>query len=333
MPWKGEKNPYFIWLSEIILQQTRVQQGLPYYNRFTEKYPNVGALAAADDDQVFKLWEGLGYYSRCRNLLKTARIVSNDYAGKFPADYELLLKLPGIGPYTAAAIASFAFGLPEAVVDGNVYRVLARFFGIDTPIDTTIGKKIFSAKAFELLAHKESALYNQAIMDFGATVCLPNNPLCGVCVFNKQCAALLNNQIEILPVKEKKLAKTSRYFYYGLIQCKDEILIRQRNDKDIWQNLFEFFLAESDEPRENVSEWLADKFASVSEVSLRFQSISGGYKQLLTHRKIEGKFVQFTLEKKADIVGYNWIKLKDLHKYAFPIFIQQYAGKDLKNLL
>ncbi len=332
MPWKGEENPYFIWLSEIILQQTRVQQGLPYYNRFIKKYPTVNALAAAKDEDVFKLWEGLGYYSRCRNLLKTARTVTTDYKGKFPADYELLLKLPGIGPYTAAAIASFAFGLPEAVVDGNVYRVLSRYFGMDVPMDSTLGKKMFSEKAYQLLEQKESAAYNQAIMDFGATVCTPKKPLCGECILRKQCFALLNNQIEFLPVKEKKIAKTTRYFYYAMIQYKNEILVRQRTDKDIWQNLFEFFLAESDEPREDAASWVAEKFAQQSSTSLRLIAVSELYKQTLTHRRVEGKFVQFELQKKIKVSGYDWIKVDELHKFAFPIFIQQYAGKDLKNL-
>lgn len=333
MPWKGEENPYFIWLSEIILQQTRVQQGLPYYNRFIKKYPDVSALAVAKDEEVFKLWEGLGYYSRCRNLLKTARIVTVDYKGRFPADYDLLLKLPGIGPYTAAAIASFAFGLPEAVVDGNVYRVLSRYFGMEVPMDSTQGKKIFSEKAYQLLSQKYPAAYNQAIMDFGATVCTPKKPLCGKCILSKECFALINNQIAVLPVKEKRMSKSTRYFYYAVIKCKNEVLISQRNDKDIWQNLFEFFLAESDEPREDAAGWVAEKFMQLSGTSIELKAVSDVYKQTLTHRRIEGQFVQFKVEKKVKIKGYDWIKLEELHKYAFPIFIQQYAGKDLKNLM
>src|ERR1700749_1524911 len=178
MPWKGEKNPYKIWLSEVILQQTRVEQGWSYYEKFVETFPTIHDLATAPEQKVFKLWEGLGYYSRCKNLIATAKRIDTEYKGVFPSTYEELLQLKGIGPYTAAAISSFAFGLPHAVVDGNVNRVLARDFGIETPFDTTEGKKIFSILAQELLDKKNSSAYNQAIMDLGATVCTPRNPLC-----------------------------------------------------------------------------------------------------------------------------------------------------------
>ncbi|MCY7291511.1 MAG: A/G-specific adenine glycosylase, partial [Ferruginibacter sp.] len=178
MPWKGEKDPYKIWLSEIILQQTRVEQGLEYYNRFLIKYPKVELLAVADENEVFKLWEGLGYYSRCKNLIVSARIIAFNYDGIFPNKYEDILKLKGVGPYTCAAIASFAFNLPHAVVDGNVLRVIARFFGIDTPIDSIKGKKVFNTLAQTLMDTVSPALYNQAIMDFGATICKPQLPLC-----------------------------------------------------------------------------------------------------------------------------------------------------------
>jgi A/G-specific adenine glycosylase len=333
MPWKGEPNPYFIWLSEIILQQTRVEQGLPYYQKFVGKYPTVESLAAAEDEDVFKLWEGLGYYSRCRNLLKTARNISQSYGGSFPASYSELLTLSGIGPYTAAAIASFAFNLPHAVLDGNVFRVLARYFGIKTPIDSSTGKKIFAEKINELLDKKNPAPFNQAIMDFGATVCKPNQPLCDRCIFAKDCIAVKTNQIGFLPVKEKKIIKTTRYFYYGILINDDNILIRQREDKDIWQNLYEFFLAESDEPRYDAADWVKSELNRVVNNNFQPIAVSSLFKQTLTHRKIEGIFVQFELKTKIAIQGYSWVSFKDAKQYAFPIFIQQFVGKNLESLL
>ena len=195
MPWKGEKDPYRIWLSEIILQQTRVEQGLSYYNNFIRTFPDIHKLAKAQDTTIFKLWEGLGYYTRCRNLIATARYISKELKGKFPSSYEDILALKGIGPYTAAAISSFAFNLPHAVVDGNVFRVLARIFGIDIPVDSAAGKNFFTILANELLDAKQPGLFNQAIMDFGAVQCKPAAPLCTTCVFKKTCAAFLQNKI------------------------------------------------------------------------------------------------------------------------------------------
>jgi len=185
MPWKGEKDPYKIWLSEIILQQTRVEQGLEYYNRFVKVFPEINKLAKAPDKKIFKLWEGLGYYTRCRNLITTARFIVKEKKGVFPQTYEEIISLKGVGPYTAAAISSFAFNLPHAVVDGNVYRVLSRVFGIKKPVDSTEGKKYFNGLANELLSKEQPGIYNQAIMDFGAIICKPSSPLCTACVFRK----------------------------------------------------------------------------------------------------------------------------------------------------
>jgi len=245
MPWKAEKNPYRIWLSEIMLQQTRVEQGLNYYHRFISEYPDIKKLAAAPDTAVFKLWEGLGYYSRCRNLLATARFIADELDGKFPDSYEEILKLKGIGPYTAAAISSFAFNLPHAVVDGNVFRVLARVFGIFTATDSTEGKKYFTALANQLLDKKKAGIYNQAIMDFGATVCKPMAPRCSHCPFNKVCYAYLNKKINELPVKEKKISIRKRWFYYLVLEHKDQLAVRERTAKDIWQQLYEFPMIEN----------------------------------------------------------------------------------------
>ncbi|TAG08743.1 MAG: A/G-specific adenine glycosylase [Sphingobacteriia bacterium] len=245
MPWKGEKDPYKIWLSEIILQQTRVEQGLAYYESFIAAYPTILQLAAAKDEIVFKLWEGLGYYSRCRNLLTTARYIAFELGGVFPAQYEDLLQLKGVGPYTAAAIASFAYGLPHAVVDGNVYRVIARYFGIDLATDTTAGKKYFNELAQQLLFIKDPGKYNQAIMDFGATVCKPAAPACSTCILNKSCTALANGTVNALPVKSKTIQRKKRYLYYFIFQQAGFTAISQRMQKDIWHSLHEFYLMES----------------------------------------------------------------------------------------
>ena len=246
LPWKEEKDPYKIWLSEILLQQTRAQQGLPYYIKFIQSFPTIKKMAAAKDEDVFRLWQGLGYYNRCRNMLATARYIANELGGKFPCTYDDIIKLKGIGPYTAAAIASFAFGAPNAVVDGNVYRVLSRFWGIEEPYDTLNGKKIFQSLAQELFFSKDSAAYNQAIMDLGATVCKPQIPACAVCPLQKNCFAFSQDLISSLPVRSKKLKVRKRYFHYLLLRANDKIWIHQRSEKDIWQSLHEPYLIEHD---------------------------------------------------------------------------------------
>ena len=326
MPWKGEKDPYKIWLSEIILQQTRVEQGLSYYNTFIETFPDVNKLAKAPDAKVFKLWEGLGYYTRCRNLLATARYISNERNGVFPDSYETIKELKGIGPYTAAAISSFAFNLPHAVVDGNVFRVLARVFGIATPTDTTKGKKMFTALAEELLDKKKPGLYNQAIMDFGATVCKPAAPLCGDCVFKKRCVAFNNHMIAKLPVKEKKITIKQRWFYYLVMEYKNEVAIVQRTGKDIWKDLYEFPLIEATKEMSekniikqlNLKEWLAITDYIVT-------SISPLFKQQLSHQLITGRFITIKLKRKVKLqADFQWVTKEKLKSFAFPQFINQY---------
>ncbi|MBP7272940.1 MAG: A/G-specific adenine glycosylase, partial [Saprospiraceae bacterium] len=227
MPWKETNNPYHIWLSEIILQQTRVAQGLPYYLRFVEKYPTINALADAPEEEVFKLWEGLGYYSRARNLHATAKFIAYTLNGNFPDTFAALLSLQGVGHYTAAAIASFAYNLPHAVIDGNVYRVLSRILGSATPIDSAEGKKYFAATAQALLNLSQPARYNQAIMNFGALHCVPQNPHCSSCPFQEICVGFQNNCVGSLPVRQKKIAINTRYFYYYIIQdANNDILIQ-----------------------------------------------------------------------------------------------------------
>ncbi|WP_299897702.1 A/G-specific adenine glycosylase [uncultured Aquimarina sp.] len=247
MPWRETTDPYRIWLSEIILQQTRVAQGLPYYLAFTEQYPTVFDLANAEEEQVLKLWQGLGYYSRARNLHTTAKYVANDLHGVFPTSYKELLKLKGVGDYTASAIASICYDEVVPVVDGNVYRVLSRYFNISTPINSTEGIKEFKKVAIEVMEQEEPATYNQAIMEFGALQCKPQNPYCIVCPLNDSCESLQKGTVASLPVKLKKLKVKKRYFNYLIFLVDDKhTVIRQRTGKGIWQNLYEFPLIESD---------------------------------------------------------------------------------------
>lgn len=326
MPWKGEKDPYRIWISEIILQQTRVGQGLSYYNNFIKAFPDVHALANAADAPVFKLWEGLGYYNRCRNLIATARYISKECHGKFPDNYNDIIALKGIGPYTAAAIASFAFNLPYAVVDGNVFRVLARVFGINTPSDSTEGKKLFTALANELLTKKQPGLYNQAIMDFGAVVCKPALPLCNQCVFNKTCFAFINNKIGELPVKGKKTVIKKRWFYYIVLEYKNEIAIRQRTEKGIWQDLYEFPLVETEKetPGKKIMQE-AEKRKWLIKNSYKPVVVSPLFKQQLSHQLISGQFIKIKLTSKPAIKNdWLWIPRISISQYAFPKFINQY---------
>ncbi|MBP6271917.1 MAG: A/G-specific adenine glycosylase [Fluviicola sp.] len=247
LPWRSTKNPYFIWLSEVILQQTRVDQGRKYYENFTKTYPFINDLAKADEENVLKLWQGLGYYSRARNLHKTAQIIANDYNGQFPNDYKQILQLKGIGPYTAAAIASFAFDLPHAVVDGNVYRILSRYFGIDLAIDSTAGKKAFQALADSLIPIDNAATYNQAIMEFGAMQCTQNNPNCANCPLFESCDSGRSQLYTQRPVKEKKTKVTKRYFHYFHFETATETAIKKRSNEGIWENLYEFPMIETDD--------------------------------------------------------------------------------------
>lgn len=325
MPWKGEKDPYKIWLSEIILQQTRVDQGLKYYEKFTKAFPDIHQLANAPEQIIYKHWEGLGYYTRCKNLIATARNVSKNLNGKFPGKYEEIKKLKGIGPYTAAAIASFAFNEHRAVVDGNVFRVLARIFGINSSIDSAEGKRTFNVLANKLLDKKNPALYNQAIMDFGAVVCKPV-PTCEQCPFKQRCEAFLSDRIYSLPVKVKKVLIKKRWFNYVLLEYQGRLAVRQRQGKDIWHNLFEFLLVESGREfgeKEIVSEVKKKKWAGADNYEIEY--VSSVFKQQLSHQLIEGRFTKLKLSKKpklpSDIL---WIRKKEIANYAFPMFINQH---------
>lgn len=328
MPWKGEKNPYFIWLSEVILQQTRVEQGLPYYEKFCKNFPTVKDLADAPEDEVMKLWEGLGYYSRARNLHTAAQFIAYELGGVFPKRYEDILALKGVGPYTAAAIASFAFNLPYAVLDGNVFRVLARFLGIKQAIDVSAGKKLFAQVAQNLIHPELAGTYNQAIMDFGATHCRPKLPLCSNCILNSKCKAFQNNLVKDLPIKTKKINKKERYFHYLIFNEGNFVYLNKRQTKDIWQNLYEFVLIEDAQLIQDVATmlqnatWITIYDANAMEVT----NISKPFRQTLTHQKIIATFWEINLSKKAKLLDENWIKVerKNLNKFAFPKIIDWY---------
>ena len=328
MPWKGEKDPYKIWLSEIILQQTRVEQGWSYYEKFIAAFPTILDLARANEEKVFKMWEGLGYYSRCKNLIATARRVAEDHKGKFPSTYDEIKQLPGIGPYTAAAISSFAFNEPYAVLDGNVQRIIARYFGITTPVDTTAGKKLYQTMAQSLLQLDEPGTYNQAIMDFGAVVCKPQNPLCSDCVQQKECEAFRRNMVSQLPIKQKTIVRKERWLYYFIIECKGKIYIRQRTGRDIWENLFEFVLFESPAAVDEISNKLPFLKKLAKGHSFQITNISRMYRQQLTHQTIHGRFIKITVnESLPSLKDFLLIEKKQLSKYAFPRFITTFLDE------
>lgn len=319
MPWKGIKDPYKIWLSEIILQQTRVEQGLPYYEQFITAYPTVQHLAAAPEEEVFRMWQGLGYYARCKNMLAAARQIVAAHNGVYPSTYEQIQELKGIGPYTAAAIASFAFNSPHAVLDGNVFRVLARYFGIFTPADSTAGKKEFAALAQELLPPGQSAVYNQSIMDFGAVVCKPQQPACNQCPLAAKCIAFKQQTIAQLPVKSKKLVIKKRYFYYIVLSYKDQVLIRKRTGNDIWQNLHEFILIEMPGPVDAGELQAFTAFKELmQDIPCTLQGISPVFKQQLTHQTIYSQFLLLTAAKAPALAGYTAVPRTRLNSYAFP---------------
>lgn len=293
LPWRSTNDPYKIWLSEVILQQTRVTQGMPYYQRFIEQYPTVYELAAASETEILRTWQGLGYYSRARNLHACARVVVDQYNGKFPNNYKDLLSLPGIGPYTAAAIASIAFQEVVPVIDGNVYRVLARVFGIEMPINNTQGRHVFNQLAQRLISTYAPNIYNQAIMEFGAIQCTPLKPLCGSCIFQLDCLAFRTNQQNKLPVKLPTVKVRERFFHYLVIQVGDHLLMKVRKKGDIWQGLYDFYLVEDNQPHE--LENLQDELVTlIRKHQLQVVKQPKLYKHVLTHRIIYASFFKVT---------------------------------------
>ncbi len=313
LPWKHESDPYKIWLSEIILQQTRAEQGIPYYLKYITKYPTVQDLAAASQEELYGMWQGLGYYNRCKNMHRAAKIICENYQGIFPKNYEQILALPGVGTYTAAAIASFAFKQAYAVVDGNVYRLLSRFWGIDTPIDSTQGKKQFAQLAQELISTSQPDLYNQAIMDFGALICTPKLPKCTICPFATTCVAYKRALIDLLPIKEKKIKITERAFHFFLLQYHDEIYIEQRIEQDIWQHLFQLFLIETD------NDFSKNKKYQLIENNIKTISLPiFNFKQKLTHQTIQSHFYLVQLKSKPHHLEGRWVLPSALTNFGFP---------------
>jgi A/G-specific adenine glycosylase len=304
-------------MSEIILQQTRVEQGKAYYYKFIEQFPTVFDLANADEMEVLNLWQGLGYYSRARNLHASAKLIVSDFSGIFPEKYQTITQLKGVGPYTAAAIASFAFNERVSVVDGNVYRVLSRIFGIETPIDSTIGKKQFAELAQSLIDDKEPGIHNQAIMEFGALQCVPLNPSCEECPFQTKCFAFEKQMIKTLPVKSKKIAVKNRYFDYLIFSWDAKLILQKRGEKDIWAHLYEFPLIERESFENTVdfTQYCSNQPAFSSEV----------VKHILSHQHL---FVQFhVFYSKPILIGNSWIEieLKDFHNYPIPRVIDRFV--------
>jgi len=341
LPWRKEKDAYKIWLSEIILQQTQVAQGLSYYLSFTKKYPTVKHLAKAPEDEVLRLWQGLGYYSRARNLHASAKSILKDFKGIFPATYLKIKELKGVGDYTAAAIASFAYDLPYAVVDGNVYRVLSRVFGIKTPIDSALAKKEFQNLADQLLDKKNPAIHNQAIMEFGSQYCKPGNPDCENCVLRNKCYAYKTKTVSELPAKAKKTKIRNRYFNYLVLVDKNKsLLIHKRPAGDIWQGLYEFDLIETEKESTQEQLFKLKEINPLFKLKFSLRYVSKEYKHILSHQHLYAKFYVVSLSKTFSSFFISKNKesaktaLKDLKHFAFPRLIGKFLDDcDLKEIL
>ena len=323
LPWRQTTDPYRIWLSEIILQQTRVVQGTNYYLRFIEKFPSIKDLANATEEEVLKEWQGLGYYTRARNLHFTARYIQDKLNGKFPSDYKSILGLKGIGSYTAAAIASIAFDLPYPAVDGNIYRFFSRYFGISTPVDTIKGIKEIEQIAKELMPSKNAGFHAQALMEFGALQCIPKSPNCIHCVLLETCYAAQNNLVELLPVKSKKIKQRIRYFYYYFIENNENVFIEKRTGNDIWKNLYQFPLFESAKSLTE-DEILKKRHLDIfSECNIK--KISGVKKHVLSHQIIFARFIYVEITG-GKCINKKFIEVnkKDISKFAVPRLIEEF---------
>lgn len=321
LPWRGDKDPYKIWVSEIILQQTRVNQGWNYYLRFIEKFPDIRSLANAPMDEILKVWQGLGYYSRARNMHEAAKTVTEEYGGTFPRQYEEIKKLKGIGDYTAAAIASIAFDLPYPAVDGNVFRVISRIFGIHDDIMLPLTKKKVTAKCGELMEGISPGIFNEAMMDFGSLQCVPRNPQCNICPFQNQCYAYRHQEVDLLPVKIKKVRVSTRYFHYLVYIKEDTTVIRQRDGNDIWKGLYEFPLIESGEIHSEKLLAILDHYhhSRIPAWSIRHQ---------LTHQRIYAFFYVIPVKIFPEITDHGFVvDFSKLNQYPFPKIIADFIGK------
>ncbi|MEM8893594.1 MAG: A/G-specific adenine glycosylase [Bacteroidota bacterium] len=338
LPWRASKDPYKIWLSEIILQQTRVAQGLPYYRKFVEAFPTVNDLAEAPVDTVLRLWQGLGYYSRARNLHACAKQIVDEYGGNFPDSAQELLKLKGVGPYTASAIASMAFNEVVPVVDGNVYRVLSRYDDDSTDISGGTAYSHFYSRAQELISSNHPGEFNQAMMEFGATHCTPKAPLCADCIFQLDCKAYQNNTVLDRPVKLKKVKVTNRTFHYIVFEHDDQILVRQRKGKDIWQGLHDFHCIEGEYQVEELLSQLNSEVGDKSMAKYVLENQSIDIKHVLTHQRITARFYHFRAGS-AEVLNETCEKLslisvdhQGLNDLAKPILIENYLKNSALSL-
>ena len=326
LPWRNTSDPYRIWISEVILQQTRVLQGLEYYNRFIGYFPDLKSLAEADEHEVLKQWQGLGYYSRARNLHSAAKTILKDLNGIFPGDYNTMIRLKGIGEYTAAAISSISFGLPFPVIDGNVNRFLSRYFEISEPIDSSTGKKNLTTLAHELLDKDNPGQYNQAVMEFGALQCVPVNPDCNRCVFSSSCLALKNQRVRDLPIKQKKAKVTDRFFHYFLFEKDSSVFIQKRTRKDIWRNLYQLPLIETESDTSVENLLTGNGFGILTgEIPVTLIHVSKTYRHILSHRQIFARFYRFSVPGEFQLQGdFVEILKKDIAKFAVPRLIEIY---------
>jgi A/G-specific adenine glycosylase len=327
LPWRNTKDPYLIWLSEIIMQQTRIIQGTPYYTRFAKTWPTVALLAAADEQEVLRMWQGLGYYSRARNLHEAARMIVKDYNGQFPDTYSGIRRLKGIGDYTAAAIASVCFGLPYAVMDGNVLRFISRLYGMEGSIDLPENKKKIHSIVTEHIDHHNPGDYNQALMEFGAMVCTPANPDCLNCVFKTRCIAFINNITDSIPARSVKVKVRHRYPHYLVltvtVRGKEFIYLNKRTGKEIWRNLYDFPSLEYPDDKRN-SQLQPDEFnVFTNEILPGISEVSEPYVHVLTHQKLHARFYRFHSDTMVKL-SYPLIPLEDIQKYPLPRLIHRY---------
>ena len=329
LPWRETSDPYIIWLSEIIMQQTRVEQGTPYFIRFAENYPTVADFAAASENEILNLWQGLGYYSRGRNMHHTARMVMEEHAGYFPRKYDELLKLKGVGEYTAAAISSFSANEAKAVVDGNVYRLLSRYFGIDTPINSPAGKKIFAELATTVMDKGQAGIYNQAAMEFGSLQCKPVNPVCNICPLQDACVAYNSNTVHLLPVKIKLKKVRERFFTFIVAEKNGAVLMQKRLEKDIWLNLYQLPLFETANAVEAITLIKDPAFRSVFGNDSKIVKISAPIKHLLSHQRLHAQFIQVKdfNDEYALLNGLFYASSTDLKTLAQPKLIFEFLEK------
>ena len=327
LPWKEDRDPYKIWLSEIIMQQTRVAQGTPYYLKFVEAFADITELANAPETQIMKLWQGLGYYSRARNLHHAAKTVRDEFDGQFPRDYNDILSLKGIGKYTAAAIASFAYGQEYPVVDGNVIRVLSRYFGITDAVDDRTTLKKINSIAEKMIKGSDPAAYNQAIMDFGAMHCKPKSPLCSSCVFGAECKAIKEDLVSVIPLKAKKIKKRSRHLHYFILSdTEDKTVLRFRTEKDIWQSLYDFPCLENNSDKSLSEKEIIKHLKESLNIDVRSIKFPNQViKHILTHQTIFGQFYKVVAGNIPNLENpFLTIRHKNLQEYALPVLLTKY---------